>query len=129
MTKSEVTIRRRDISAYLTDHPTVSFDKPSVIAKALNMDIDDVKNDLRFLKQKLQEDYSQYNLAGLRDKANIHVTRLKELQKEASIGVESDNMDIKLKSIDTELKLIHNIYQLEQDGIGVLTEEINHSKK
>lgn len=126
MSKSEVEQRRRDISAFVADHPSIGLDKPTLIAKTLGMNFNDVDNDVKFLKAKLRIDYSQYGLKGLRDKAKAHADRLKELQKDAK-GIIDDPIDNaeKLKAIDTELKLIHNIYCLEQDGIGELTIEIN----
>lgn len=129
MTINEVEQRRRDISAYVVDHPNVGLHNASVISKALGIDITDVENDIKFLREKLREYYSQYNLEGLRDKALFHVNRLKELQKVASVIVSGADVDVTLKAIETELKLIHNIYQLEQDGIGALTEEIEYRSK
>jgi len=126
MTSTEVEMRRRDISAYVSDHPNVGLKDNIIIADALGLDIRDVHNDVAFLREKLKVDYSQYNIEGLRDKATSHVKRLKELQKKASTIVSGTDSDASLKAIDTELKLIHNIYQLEQDGIGALTEEIEH---
>lgn len=137
--------RRRDVSAYVSEHPMIGLDKPKLIADALGLKHTDVENDVKFLKDKLKEDYSQYSIGGLRDKAKAHVDRLKELQAEAKKVIDKKEntfatvnnngqtvlmkdatiLDIKLKAMDTELKLIHNIYKLEQDGIGALTEEIN----
>lgn len=126
MTMNAVAIRRRDISAYIADHPNVELSDRTVIADALGLDKEIVSNDIAFLRGKLQESYSQYGLEGLRDKASNHIKELKELQKLAHDLRDNDDLDVRLKAIDTELKLIHNIYQLENDGIGVLTEEINY---
>ena len=127
MATAEVTAqRRRDISAFVADHPTIGLDKATAIARALGIDVKDVDNDVKFLREKLKVDYSQYGLGGLRDKAKAHADRLKELQQEAKKIIDSPkDDDVKLKAIDTELKLIHNIYSLEQDGIGSITEELN----
>jgi len=122
---SEVEQRRRDISAYVADHFNVGLNNHLIIADALGLDPSTVHNDITFLRDKLKIDYSQYNIEGLRDKASAHVKRLKELQTKAKNIIDGDNDDASLKAIDTELKLIHNIYQLEQDGIGALTEEID----
>ncbi len=126
MKKSEeVDIRRRDISAYVAEHPTIGLDNNIKIAKALDMNIIDVQNDVVFLKEKLKEDYSQYNLGGLRDKARGHVDRLKKLQQITQGIINNNVADLQIKAIETEEKLINNIYHLEQDGIGPLTDEIN----
>lgn len=141
---NEVDQRRRDISGYLADHPEVSMRDITKIVDALNLNYKDVQNDILFLKEKLKIDYSQYNISGLRDKAKAHVDRLKELEKIAkdisekekedvavNVGGSSTimkvdvSLEIRLKAIDTQVKLIHNIYKLEHDGIGELTDEIN----
>ena len=76
MTQSPVDIRRQDITGYLAEHPTVTINDPKIIARALNMKYSDVNNDLVFIKAKIKENFAQYNLSGLRDKAVVHLKRL-----------------------------------------------------
>lgn len=126
MATAEVTAqRRRDISAFVADHPTIGLDKATAIARALGIDVKDVDNDVKFLREKLKVDYSQYGLGGLRDKAKVQVDRLSQLQEAAKIILNnSEDNDVKLRAIHTEMDLIHNIYQLEHEGIGVINQEI-----
>ncbi len=131
MATSEVTAqRRRDISAFVADHPTIGFDKATAIARALGINVREVNNDVKFLREKLKVDYSQYGLGGLRDKAKVQVDRLSQLQEAVKIILNnSDDNDVKLKAIHTEMDLIHNIYQLEHEGIGVINQEIKAQEK
>ena len=126
MTPTEVVDQRRiDISAFVSEHPTIDLSDVKIISDKLEIPYLDVQNDVKFLKEKKREDYKKYNIEGLRDKARKHVVRLDELRKAAAELVKSEDKEIKLKAINTEVGLIHTIYSLENDGIGEMTEEIN----
>jgi len=124
--------RRRDISSYVKEHPSIGLGDGKIIAKALGLSITDVNNDVSFLRAKLKVDYEQYGLEGLREKATAHLEYLKEL-REAAKTVRDDTSeltdnDVRLKAIVTEGNLTNDIYKLECDGIGDLTEEINEKE-
>lgn len=127
MTNSSVQQRHRDISSFLVEHPTIGINEPKKIADGTGYKYKDVENSIVFLKKKNKEDYSQYHIHGLRDKATIHKKKLESylIISEKIIFNVSTEDDMKLKSIDQATKLRHEIHGIEQNSIGGLTEEIN----
>ena len=131
MTKDNVVkIRRATISNYLDDNATIGYDEARKISDELGIHYETVRNDLKWLKARDDEIYKKYNLEGLRRKAVKKVERLEKLQEkmEEILADENTTNDDIFHATRLIMEITHNTYQLEHNGVGVLTREMENNE-
>lgn len=126
MNDNALTIRRARISNFLSENKTVGFDDIKKISNGTGIEYETVRNDVKWLKKKDDDEYKYYNLEGLRKKSLDKVKDFdKMIQKTNDIIKDNEDDEIVLKAIHLKSQLLSDQHQLEHNGVGLLTEEIN----
>ncbi len=126
----ETDVRRNRISNLIEDEPLkYDLEHPRIIATALDLDYETVKNDIKFLKEKYRTINQKYNLAGLAVSYRKKHERMEELRVEAQTMVEESDGKNKLEAMHLEMSIMNNMYHLESDGINPIIEELEEKEK
>jgi len=132
MNDSAVTIRRNDISGYVSEHDTIELDDIRKISDTLNIPYETVRNDVKWLKKKENEIYKNYNLVGLRKKALNKIIQFEQMIKRIDDDILDEESDIDsdtlLKALTVKSQLLNNLHQLEHNGIGIVNMRIDDKK-
>lgn len=126
----ETDLRRNRISNLVEEEPLkYDFEHPRIIATALDLDYDTVKNDVKFIKEKYRLINKKYNLAGLAISYRKKHERMEELREEAQKLVKESDGKNKMEAMHLEMSIMNNMYHLESDGINPIIEELEEKEK
>jgi len=118
-------IRRNRISNLVEDEPEkYDYEHPKIIAEALDIDYDTVKNDIKFIKEQYRQLNKKYNLGGLARRHREKLDRMEQLQLEIQKMIKESSGKNKLDAINSEVNMMHNMFLLEENGINPLLERI-----
>lgn len=118
-------VRRNRISNLIEDEPLkYDLEHPQIIATALDLDYDTVKNDIKVIREKYQQINKKYNLAGLAISYRKKHERMEELRAEAETMVKESDGKNKMEAMHLEMSIMNNMYHLESDGINPIIEEL-----
>ena len=129
MKDSAGTIRRNDIAGYVAEHDTIQLDDYKIISDTLNIPYETVRNDVKWLKKKEDGIYKNYDLKGLRKKALNKIIQFEKMIKKIDdeiLDKEEIDSDILLKASTVKSQLLHNLHQLEHNGIGIVNLRIEN---
>jgi len=125
----ETDVRRNRISNLVEEEPLkYDFEHPRIIATALDLDYETVKNDIKFLKEKYRQINKKYNLRGLAISYRKKHERMEELRAAAQTMVEESDGKNKLEAMHLEMAIMNNMYHLESDGINPIIEELEEKE-
>jgi len=126
MNDNAVTVRRIDIAGYVSEHDTVELEDTKVISDALNIPYETVRNDAKFLRKKEDEVYKNYNLIGLRKKGLNKITQFENMIKriDTILSKPETKDEVVIKTVLAKAQLLLDLHNLEHDGVGVITIEL-----
>jgi len=125
MIDNKTEIRRSRIAIFLSDHPSVGYDKIKTIAEGIGVDPRAIENDLNYFKKKYREENKKYNLEGIFKRSKEKLKRLEELQKVTADIIKGTGDDtVKLHAVKQEEDLINSQFLLESDGLVPISEEL-----
>ena len=122
-------IRRNRISNLVADEPSrYDLDHPKPIAIALDIDYKTVQNDITFIKEKQNQIIKQFNLYALAISYHKKHERMGVLQEKIAKEIEESEGKHMLEAVRLEIDIMHNMYQLESNGINPIAEEIEEKE-
>lgn len=126
MNDNAVTVRRIDIAGYVSEHDTIQLEDTKVISDALNIPYETVRNDAKFLRKKEDEVYKNYNLIGLRRKGLNKITQFENMIKriDTILSKPETKDEVVIKTVLAKAQLLLDLHNLEHDGVGVITIEL-----
>jgi len=125
----ETDVRRNRISNLVEEEP-LKFDleHPRIIATALDLDYETVKNDIKVIKEKYRLINKKYNLRGLAISYRKKHERMEELLEVARTMVTESEGKNKMEAVHLEMSILNNMYHLESDGINPIIEELEEKE-